>query len=779
MVMKTRRHCSALVGTVALLIPAAPAQAQDAASAAAEVETIEVIANSPLGPADGDSRRATANVQRLSAEDLQGSGQRSIGEALQQLGSVFRTDATGNPFQPDLFYRGYSISPLLGLPQGMAVYQDGVRVNEPFGDTVNFDLVPLVALAGADLVPGSNPVFGRNTLGAALALRTKTGFDAPGAALELSGGEYGRWGVSGEYGVARDDLGVYLAAETFREDGWHDFSESRVGRVFARGTWLADAKSSIDLTLSAADNRLRGNGAAPRELLDEEGRDSVFTHPDETEPQLFFANLIGQRKFEGGANLSGNVYFRRNEIRIFNGDGTEFEECEDPANVDENGDPFLCEEDDDEEEVIEDFDGEPVVATDDNDSATQNRSRTDQDGYGVAAQWSQVFGAHRVAAGATLDFGDIDFASDTELGRLTENRGTVGSRIFVAESLVRVDARNDSFGVYLMDVWEVSPSFQLTLAGRWNRTEVELDDQVPDGDLSGDHRFSRFNPMLGYAWQFAPGWAAFGSVAQATRAPTPVELTCANPEDPCRLPNGFVDDPPLDEVVTRTAELGARYRGARLSGSAALFHAVSEDDILFITDGDLANQGYFDNVGETLRQGVELSLKWMIGRGWTAETQLTGLIAEFHDDFLVNTPNHPLRDAEAEADESTRQVREGDRIPLIPRYQYRAALGWSGGAFEAGVEVVGRGDSRFRGDEANVDSSRLGSFALVNVQADWELRPGLTLFASLDNLFDRDFETFGVYGEADEVLGEEFEDARRFVGAGSPMMVQGGVRLKF
>ena len=764
---------------LALLVLTGAAQAQD--DAAAETQTIEVYAHAPVGPASGDVQRAVANVQSLSGQALRAEGRRSIADSVQDLGSVFATDATGNPFQPDLFYRGYSLSPLLGLPQGMAVYLDGVRVNEAFGDTVNFDLIPLMALARADLVPGSNPVFGRNTLGGALALTTKSGFDAKGLGLELSGGEFGRLGGAAEYGVASDALALYLAADTYEEDGWRDFSRSRATRLFARGSWLPDAATQVDLSLNTADNRLRGNGAAPLELLEAEGRESVFTHPDETRPRLAFANLSASRALEGGARVSANTYVRRTRTRTFNGDGTEFGACEDPTNVDDNGDPFLCEEEDDEEEVVEDLDGEDVLASEGNDSATQNRSLTEQTAHGVSLQFEQLFGVHRLIAGLAADFGDIEFDSSTELGRLTEERGTVGSGVYVGESIVDVDASNDSIGVYLMDTWRVNERLELSAAGRWNRTIVELRDQIPDGDLSGKHRFSRFNPMVGASYVVAQGWTAFGSLAQATRAPTPVELTCANPDDPCRLPNGFVDDPPLDEVVTRTAELGLRHRSERWGGSVALFHAVSRDDILFITDGGLTNAGYFDNVGETLRQGVELGLSGNIGRGWHAGLQFTALVAEFREDFLVNSPNHPVRDPldQDEPAEQTREVEKGERIPLIPRMQYRATLEWRSERFEIGVEAVGRGDSRYRGDEANVDSEKLDGFILVNLHADWNLLPQLTLFASVENLLDRDFETFGVYGEGDEVLGDEFEEARRFVGAGAPSTVEAGVRLRF
>tara|TARA_R110000850_G_scaffold191091_2_gene317248 strand:+ start:23832 stop:26183 length:2352 start_codon:yes stop_codon:yes gene_type:complete len=770
------RQCGLLMSLGALACSSVKAAEAPPSS---ELETIEVFAQSPLDTRRSDAFRSTANGQSLSADDLSEPGRHAMGNALEKLGGVFASDATGSPFQPDWFYRGYSVSPLLGLPQGLAVYQDGVRVNEAFGDVVNFDLIPLVALRSADLIPGSNPVFGRNTLAGALSLTTKSGFDSPGLTMELSGGEFGRRGGSMEYGLAGERAALYIAADTFAEDGWRDYSNSRVARGFVRGSWLPDDRSTLDLSFSGAHNRLRGNGAAPRELLEQEGRDAVFTYPDQTEPDLAFVNLTGTRALENGARLSGNAYYRRSLTRAFNGDGTEFEECEDPANVSAGGDPYLCEAEDDEEEVVTDLDLDPVVASLDNDSATQNRSRTQQDVHGLSMQIERTFGQHSLLAGLSADFGDVHFTSDTELGRLTAQRGTVGSGIYVAESLVNVRADNDSQGLYLMDVWRLSEAMQITAAARWNRTVIELKDQMPDGDLSGKHQFNRINPMLGATYELSPNWIVFGSAAQSTRAPTPVELTCANPDDPCRLPNGFVDDPPLDEVVTHTFELGLRQANPTWSGSVALFSALSRDDIIFITNGDLTNAGYFDNVGRTLRQGFEMGLEWTLSAHWQASLQYTALMAEFRDAFLVNAPNHPLRDASGEADPSTQIVRRGNRIPLIPRQQGRLALEWSDNRFEFGAEMLGRSNSRFRGDESNLDNDQLSGFVLVNINAAWKPTKLVTFFASVDNLFDRDFETFGVYGEGDEVLGDEFEDAYRFVGAGNPVSVQGGVRLRF
>ena len=109
----------------------------------------------------------------------------------------------GNPFQPDVNYRGYTASPLLGTPQGLSVYMDGVRLNQPFGDIVSWDLIPRTAIASTTLMPGSNPLFGLNTLGGALSIQTKSGVTHPGTMLQASYGSDVRRAFDFEHGGTR------------------------------------------------------------------------------------------------------------------------------------------------------------------------------------------------------------------------------------------------------------------------------------------------------------------------------------------------------------------------------------------------------------------------------------------------------------------------------------------------------------------------------------------------------------------------------------------------
>ena len=329
-------------------------------------------------------------------------------------------------------------------------------------------------------------------------------------------------------------------------------------------------------------------------------------------------------------------------------------------------------------------------------------------------------------------------------------------------------------------------SLSLTAAARFDTTRITLADRSGQSpELDGRHRFSRVNPALGLTWRGTSGVVAYVSLAQASRAPTAVELACADEDAPCSLPNAFLADPPLDEVVARSAELGLRGRLENgIAWHAGLFHTVNKDDILFQTTGGAqANMGFFDNVSDTRRRGIELELAQRVGRfGWKLDYSL--IDATFRDSFIVNSPNHPLFGDDADevdgaeliVGEDKLQVNPGREIPGLARHQANLALDWQPTArLRVGTDLNYRSGVYLRGDEINV-LGRTDHLLTVNLHGEFRFTTALSAFARVENVFDSGYETFGLLGEPDEVF-EDFENPR-FLGAGPPRGIWVGVRLK-
>jgi outer membrane receptor protein involved in Fe transport len=747
-----------------------------------ELETIEVTETTPLSSSKIKTEKIPAHVQSVSANELKKSQSLSLADYMNQyLGSVTINETQNNVLQPDVYYRGFVASPLMGMPQGLSVYVNGTRFNEAFGDSVNWDLLPQNAIQTMTLHPGSNPVYGLNTLGGALSIRTKNGFDfdKPTHQLEVSGGSWGRHSEDLTSGGHFGQFGYFIDLNYLNEDGWRDFSPTEAKRALGSLSWRGE-KGTLDLTVAANDNKMLGNGALPVQLYEEDSN-AVFTHPDQTITRLFFSQLSGSYDVSKEVKLTANAYFRQNQMGSFNGDNGEAAPC--------NRRPgFLCIDSTDISTMVRDVNGKRVRANDTVEGAINNSSQTKMRGKGGSLQAlfsPDLLGfKNNLTIGASYDNADVHYAADTELARLTANRGTIGSGIMTQEDRVRLNTNTETYGFYFTDSFSVTNDLTLTLAGRYNHTSLTMDNRYviagEEDKLSGKHNFERFNPSAGLTYQVNNWLNVYGNYSESARVPTPMELSCADVNDPCKLPNAFVADPPLAQVVAKTWEAGFRGSFAPLlphkansSWNLGYFHTVNHNDIIFIREGTNVSNGYFDNVGSTRRHGIETGLTvnypqlFSDSDDWRFSTNYTYLNAQFMSGFDIQDPLNP---------DVGVKVSRGNRIPGLPEHIFKASVGvdlWK--TWSLSVNGLYNSEQFFRGDEANTTAALTG-YWLFNLQTEIKVNNNFAVFAHVNNLFDHKYETFGVYGDATEVLGDAYSN-RRFVSPGAPRAGWVGIRL--
>lgn len=784
----------------------------------AEQDVVEVIGITPTHGVGLPEKVIPYNIQSATSEDIERSTSLDLADYMNRnLGSVTINDAQNNPLQRDVQFRGFTLSPLLGLPQGLSVFQDGIRINEPFGDSMNWDLVPESSIASINLVGGANPIFGLNTLGGALSITTKDGFTNPGHSLEVYGGSFERVVTTIESGGNNGTWGYYITGNYFDEEGWRDASESDALNVFGKISYRSLA-TTLDLGINHGRTDLIGNGAIPVELMDID-REAVFTSPDQTENDMFMLNLEGTHWLTDLVQLSGNAFYRNNETDTFNGDGSEFEECLitdiDPANE------ILIEADEDDlddagldctagfteaqleaagGEVPEDQFGSFFLAENANGSernAVNNLSTREQEGFGGTFQTTflhDLFGRqNQFLVGAAYQQGIIDFNQATEIATLAcefdgsgtcelpgGDRGTVGSGLFAVEEGTAIKSHNRTWSLYFSNTFQYTDKLALTVSARYNNSSLKLGDRSnsdplvdPDNpqDLNGEHDYNRINPAVGATYAITDAHNVYGSYSESSRAPTPIELLCADPNAPCSLPNAFLADPPLDQVVTKSFEGG--FRGGLPGGirySVGGFRSTNNDDIIFTSTGGVgSNEGFFQNVGQTRRIGAELSLQgnwqqlgWFLNYGFVRAT--------FETPFQAASANHPLADANGEI-----FVDNGDRIPGVPEHSLKVGAEYPiTSRLTIGGDLVYNSDQHLRGDEANLLDT-VDDYAVVNIRGRYRINDNFSLFARVNNLFDTDYETFGLLGEPDEVFST-FSD-NRFFGPGAPISGFVGIRV--
>ncbi len=744
-----------------------------------ELPAMEVIDVTPVGGGTLPLDKIPANTQTVSGEDLRRSQSLSLGEYMNRnLMSVNINEAQSNPLQPDVRFRGFTASPLLGIPQGLSIYLNGIRFNEPFGDTVNWELIPPSAIEQMVLHPGSNPLYGLNTLGGAISIRTKTGFSAAGHQLKVYGGSWDRHDEDLTSAWNNGTFGYFIDLRNFGEAGWRNFSRSTLNQGFGSFSWRSD-EASLDLTLTGTGSNLNGNGAAPIQLLGLD-RQAVFTHPDNTRNSLFLASLDGSASLTDDIELAGNAYFRHNDIKTFNGDNSDFNACETKKLA-----GFVCEGTGADEQRVFNVRGDPIKADERVLGATQNSSKTQQDGFGGNLQSifsDDLFGMeNQFILGGAYDAANINFNFDTELAALTPTRGTIGGGVLVGDARVILKSSPRSWGIFFTDTLSVTDDLSVTLSGRYNNSNILLEDRFGD-ELNGSHHYERFNPAAGFTYTFVPAFSFYGGYNESSRAPTPVELSCADPGAPCRLPNAFISDPPLKQVVAKTFEIGWRGQiepllGGYLDWNVALYQTHNYDDILFISAGILTNQGFFSNVGTTRRQGAELGIisefDGLLGDfdHWRFAANYSFIDATFRTRFIASSPNNPSADSNGNI-----LVMPGSRLPGIPQHMVKLSADvdlWS--RMSMGFDMLYNSNQVFRGDEANLNPT-LPGFVVFNLRGEYRFNDHIALFGKVNNLFDKRFETFGLYGQANEVLGNAFNDPR-FVSPGAPRAGWIGFRL--
>jgi outer membrane receptor protein involved in Fe transport len=803
-----------------------------AATPPIDLSAVQVTAPTPLyDPAA--LKVVAAPVQTLSADQIDRSRALDLSAALNRsLGSVYINDVQNNPLQPDLNYRGFTASPLLGTPQGLSLYMDGVRLNQPFGEAVSWDLIPKAAIADVTLAPGSDPLFGLNTLGGALSIRTKDGRTAPGAAVQLGYGSYDRWQAEAELGGHADNgLHWYLTANRFEDDGWRDFSPSKATQGFGKLGW-GDGRTEIALSGALAYTDLTGNGLQEQRFL-ERDRSSVYTKPDNTKNQSSLLNLTASHKLTDALSLSGNAYYREIDTKTLNGDindETLTESVYQPSAAERTaltaagyrGFPLAGE-----TAANTPFPSWRCIANallnsepGEKCNGLLNRSRTEQSEAGLSGQLTlnAPLGGRKnsLIAGGAYSASRAHFSQSSQFGFLTPERGVVGvsgpgafadgtqDSENAFDARVNLRSRTRVFSLYASDTLALAPGLNLTVSARYNRSTVKNRDAVTpsgSGSLTADHKFDRLNPSVGLTYEVGPGLTAYAGYNEGARAPSAIELGCSDPDNPCRLPNALAGDPPLKQVVTKTVEGGLRGLVGKTRWRAGVFSADNHDDIIFVVDG-VSSFGYFKNFGRTRRQGIELGFDSRIGRV-SFGGDYTLLEATYRTAEQVNGTGNSSNDV-GPGFEGSIDINPGDRIPLIPRHIVKARASWAATSrLDIDADMFAASGVYARGNDNNlhqpdgvfsIGPGKTKGYAVFNLGGAYRLGAGLKLFVQVSNLFDKRYASAAQLGNtgfnsAGNFIARPFAgpivDGERpalgatFYGPGAPRIVWGGVRYQF
>ncbi len=702
--------------------------------------TFDVVATTPLGGGEIDVARYPGAVWQTGAQDIQTFNDTTVTDTLaRQAPGVTVGNVSGNDFQPDVSYRGFDATPVTGTPIGLAVYQNGVRINEAFGDTVNWDLIPENAIDKMTIVAG-NPIFGLNALGGALNVTMKNGFTWQGFEADLRGGSFDRAQEELQFGKQVGDWSVYMAGTEINDGGWRTDGASQLTNVYGDVGYRANGFEQ-HLQITAGSTQFGASVFAPIQELQNNWA-SVYTVPQSTYNQMAMLQWNGSYAYSTTLSVQGDLYFRGFNQAHVDGNPTSLAPCS----------PFLC------------LNGAPAHDTlgglipDISQNGALDLGEIDRNwtqsrtvgGSGQAVDTDKLYGHDNAfTVGASLDYAWTRFNGDSQVGTFFNDNNTsfpvIGYPYLINEpgsflSPVMVHTTNLYTGLYGLDTFSATDRLTLTGGARLNFAGINLEG-ANGALLNGYSTFFHLNPTIGFTYKITPDINLYAGYAMSNRAPTPLELGCADPNNPCIIDNFLVSDPKLKQVVGNTFELGFKGKNAfgpwgALTWSAGLFRTTLTDDILPLQSA-VTGYGYYANVGTTLRQGAELSVQWT-GDRWTAYANYTYLDAVYLSTFEEPSPFNPLADANGAI-----PITNGAPIAGIPKntvkvgFDYSVTPNW-----KVGADMVAASGQVIIGNE-NGALPQVPGYAVFGLHTSYQVGKQLQIYGLVQNIFDQRFYTGG------------------------------------
>jgi len=720
-----------------------------------KIGIIDVYTNTPLPSIGLPINMVPSSIQTVNGQEINQQAGVSVADYMvNNLQGVTVNEVGGNPYQLEINFRGYNATPISGNPQGLSVYVDGVRMNQPFSNTVLWDLIPDFSIESMQMVAGSNPVYGLNTLGGAISMQTKSGRTFNKKAIDFSAGSWGRQTSLMEAGGISEDgsYDYYIGYQHFTEDGWRDYSPSHVNQLFTKVGWESDT-SRYEVSYSGAHNLLIGNGLTPKDLLGSD-LEGIHTLEDETKNNYGKLVLSATEYWDDATMFSGNAYWLRSDRKTGNGDLN-----------DEYANPG-------------------------DDEGVQNATGTKQDAYGANGQitFDQDWLGRRnqLIVGVALESSIIKFAqTEQEQATLLAN-GFFGGALGDVEQTTGLTGKTKSAGLFATNTHSLNDRWDINTAARYNFIQVNNEDTFNSAggatSLTGNAHYERINPSVGLTFHPNDNYTTYASYSESNRAPTSIELGCSNEAQPCNLPTQMADDPPLEMVVAKTVEFGARGKIANnMSWNAAIYSGKNQDDILFVYANASNGLGYFTNVDETTREGIDLGFSGQFD-DLSLEVNYGFVMARYGSDFTIANEVNTSSDGDAI------QIKDGDYLPNIPKHHmkiranYRINPSWFVGATVSAFSKSYMMGNENQGHDASQGiQGETPGYAVMNLDSQYYIGENWQLSLKAINIFDNEYYTGGRLAETrvqtDRSFGNEREVASLIPGA--PRAAWLGLRYEF
>ena len=723
--------------TAALLFLTAPLVPASAQEPPDSVQPDSVLVLSDLTISIGRLRvgavpaaRTPFPVQTLRVD---GGSTESVTRRLAGLPGVTLSNQTGSPYQSDLRLRGFALSPIVGVPQGVSVFVDGVRVNEADASQVHLSLIPGGAVDRVELLRGPVGAFGKNALGGALNFVTARGGEDTSVSVEAEGGSYGSVAGTVRAGGRRDAYDGFFVASYGRSNGWRELGHSQELSVFGKIGWRGE-RTDAWVSYTFESDSLEGPGPLPESWIQGGPLPADIVAPPKDRRRLQYTGGTGDAFTARLHFLNGRlerVLSEQWSVQLISfARFVDFRQSND--NVTE---PNAL--------------GITQIAS---------AGTTAQFTYQPRDEFLLILGAEGVRNDVRIEI------------QAHPNRTFVTLAPHTTERL-RTD--EDNFASFAESWWALSPSIALHGSLRFDFSSLPVTDLLDPAD-SGKNTFSELSGGLGLSADLGSGFNAFAGYGRGFRSPVILEVSCADPEDPCQLPFELGPDPPLLPVTSDTWQAGLRVGRQRFRGEAVGYWSEVENDIFNVVDLETPTRGFFTNLERTRRLGLELSAEAVPLRG-QRELTVTGSLgwtrATFESSAVLAAP---FLDEDDDEGGDPPVVEPGDRFPMVPEFSVSAGVAYAFANTSLALQARWVGEQFLIGDEGNdAPFRRLDRYSLVDLRVErWLGRA--TAYLELSNLFDRRYSPFGIISRN----VRDAEQVERFLTPGLPRTLRVGLRVQ-
>jgi len=684
---------AALAATLLLAAPLAAQQVDSLGRDTTKVTTLETIeVTGSIAPTAGPliGSGIPARISTVTGEAIDAWEPRLLADALATQPGISLYDDLGTPFKLNLSTRGFNVGPVVGLPPGVSVFLDGVRQNEPDAAEVNFDLLPMEHVQRVELLSGSGSLLGPNSLGGAINLITRRGSGPLEAEAEISGGSFGSYsGEASLGGVSGGGWDYYVAGGYENEDGWRQATGAENLNGFVN-LGRRSPERGISFQAFGAESRAETAGSLPESIFDSSPKTN-FTEGDFEDLNQLQGSVSGYGPL-GNSRGAFTAYVRRTHAERFN-----------------------------------------VNQAPDNNV----RSFTTNGTVGGNLDWRYT--QPRRNGSFSLRLGADGAVNRVHIQLIEE------SPTDPADQTLNTDVRSPSYDIAGYALADLRLD-KVTFSGgfRYDEIHIPFEDELdPTADTTST--FRRLSPRGGVSLEVGPGASLYSSVGQSFRAPAVLELACADETAACPLPFALGDDPPLDPVVATTFEVGGQLVRGPAVMTASIYRTNVRDDISFIQSETAVFEGFFENIGSTRREGVELGIQVFPSEQLSLYGNYAFTRATFQDAAEIFSIRADTAFAGAPLSGGN-DVVPGDRMPLVPDHQIKfgGLLSLQGG-LQIGADVRYTGEQWLRGDEAN-ETAPLDDYFAANLRVGFS-RARWEVSAVLSNAFDYKGAIFGTFNE--------------------------------